>query len=199
MRSSRPALHNADNAVKWQFMRIATFAVNGSEHECDILLSPAVRHITVTGSATYYCNRQCDILLSPAVRHITVTGSATYYCHRQCDILLSPAQRLRPSSTSCNVPRECKIIRTYDVESFWMRRSNGAMQPSALSAARRYTFQNKSDFRRGASFFHSDWRDKSYASHVSQILQSAIETPSCHMTTAIQTHSINHTYPLPTP
>jgi hypothetical protein len=143
-----PALHNADETVKRQFMWLAIFPVNRSEHECDIL---------------------------------------------------TPTQSLRSSSTSCYVPWECKIIRTNGVESSCMRRSNGAVLPSDLSAARRYAFQNKSDFRRNVTIFHSDWRDKSYACHASQMLQSAVEAPSCHTTTAIQTHSINHTHPLPTP
>jgi len=82
--SSRPALHNADKTVKWQFVRLATHPVKRSAHERDISLSPAQRL----------------------------------------------RLRLRPPSTSCNDPRDCKIIGSNGVESLGMRRSNGAVQPS---------------------------------------------------------------------
>jgi len=103
----------------------------------------------------------------------------------ECDILLSPTERLRPA---CNVPRECKIIRTNGVESLWMRRSNGAMQPSDISVTCRYTFQNKSDFRRDASIFHSDWRNKSYACHVSQC--SAVQWSQCSAVQSVQCSAV---------
>ena len=129
--------------------------------------------------------------------------NATYYCHQRCFYVI---RRLRVMFYGTWKLPECKIIRPNGVESLWMRRSNGAMQAALwpLCCASVQTWQvtrfktDRPCVETLPSLFRQTWRilGVSHESYISVSHPDFFLSHDCPVQHRIQTHSINHTYPL---